>query len=396
MLRDKSRPIGLRTDEPHIYELDDMLEFCRRYEEIYIYGSAIRQQMLYKLLKNCPDIPLRGYAVSQPQCSKEADGVDIYAVGDILARKKAGIILGLADGHYRYVIPKFRKAGFTDYFIPTEWNKQTIAEKLEPRDADYNSFEISLTDHCNMSCQMCDHYSQLSEPWFIDVEILERDLKRMSELCDGQCAVITLLGGEPLLHPKLIKCLEVSRRNFPDVPIVLLTNGLGLVNMDKVWDACKRLEITVSITRYPINLDYKAIIKKAAAYNVELLLSSDVHSEVPLEDAKITYKHTFDLEGKGDDIFFPVCHYFNHLGVVKDGRYYMCPVSAHVDIFNKYFNENLQLTEHDSIDIFKVQSFKEIAEFQANKIPFCSYCDIRKWGEHSVWKPSTNSIEEYS
>jgi len=395
MLRDKSRPIGLRADEPHIYELDEMLEFCRKYDGIYIYGSAIKQQMLYKLLKNCAEIPLQGYVVSQPQCAKEADGVDIFAIDNILEKKRVGIILGLADKHYRFVIPKFKKIGFTDYFIPTEWNKQTIAEKLEPRDADYNSFEINLTDHCNMSCQMCDHYSQLSEPFFIDLNILDRDLKRMAELCKRQCAVITLLGGEPLLHPEIIKCCEISRAHFPDSPILLLTNALLLLDMNELWEACRRLHIIISITRYPIKLDYEGIIKKAADYNVKLLLSSDIHSKVSIEDAKVSFKHTFDLQGKTDGIFFPACHYFNHLGVLKNGRYYICPISAHINIFNKYFNQNLRLTEQDSVDIFKTRDWEEIAEFQANKIPFCSYCDIKKWGDHSVWKPSTNSIEEY-
>jgi MoaA/NifB/PqqE/SkfB family radical SAM enzyme len=383
MLRDKSRPIGLRAEDPHIYELNDMFEFCKKYKEIYICGTDIKSQMLRKLLKNCAKIPLRD------------DEVDVLDIDAILEKKEVGIILGIADEHYRKVIPKFRKLGFSDYFIPSEWNKRTIAEKLERRDADYNSFEISLTDHCNISCQMCDHFSQLSEPWFIDTEILDRDLKRMAELCKGQCAVITLIGGEPLLHPKIAECLEIGRKHFPSTPIILLTNAILLLKLDGIWEACKKQNITISITRYPIKLDYNAIINKAAECGVEVLISSDIHSEMPLEEAKVSYKHTFDLNGTAEEIFFPSCHYFNHLGVVKDGKYYMCPVSAHIDIFNKRFNQNLQLTEKDSVDIFKAQSFDEIAEFLANKIPFCSYCDIKKWGSHSVWKPSTKKIEEY-
>jgi hypothetical protein len=396
MIRDKSRPIGLRADEPHIYELNDMFDFCKKYDEIYIYGSAIKQQMLYKLMKNCADIPLRGYVVSQPWPTDKIGGVNVFCIDDIIKKRKVGIILGLADRYYRHIIPKFRSVAFEDYFVPTEWNKRTIAEKMEPRDADYNSFEINLTDHCNMSCQMCDHYSQLSEPWFIDVDVLDRDLKRMTELCNGQCAVITLLGGEPLLHPEIVKCCEITRTRFPNTPIVLLTNAILLLKMDMLWSACQRLHIIINITRYPIRINYGAIIKKAADYNVQLQLSSDIHSEVPIEDAKISFKHVFDLRGKDDSILFPACHYFNHLGVLKGGRYYMCPVSAHIDIFNKYFNQNLQLTEKDSVDIFEACSFDEIARFQANKIPFCRYCDIRKWGMHSVWKVSTKQIGEYT
>ena len=269
------------------------------------------------------------------------------------------------------------------------------------RDPDYNSFEVSLTDHCNMSCQMCDHYAQLSDEWFIEPEVLECDLKRMSELCEGKCAVITLLGGEPLLHPQLIRCMRIARGAFPQAPLVLLTNGVKLLDLENgeegnVWKALKELDITISITRYPIKLDYDTIKSKAKEYGVNLALSSDIHSETPIEEAKISYKHTFRFDKDEDNIFFPACHYYNHLGVVKSGRYYMCPVSAHVDIFNKRFGKNLEMTEEDSIDIYKINSWEEIARFLANRIPFCEYCDIRKWGSNSVWKPSTKEIGEYS
>lgn len=402
-IRDKSRSIGLQAEEPHRYELADMLEFCKRYDEIYIYGAAYKQQMMYKLLKNAIGIKIKGFVVSTRRNEEKNEGIegDIYVIDEVIQRDKVGIILGLADGYYRQIIPELRKREFSDYFIPTEWNKRTIAEQMTPRDPEYNSFEISLVDHCNMSCQMCDHYSQLSEEWYLDTDILDRDLKRMNELCNGKCAVITLLGGEPLLHPDVIKCLEITRKNFKSCPIILLTNGLLLLKKEtdekgNLWEACKNLNITISITRYPIKLNYDAIKEKAKEYEVTLLLSSDIHSAVPIEEAKISYKHTFDLNKDEDNIFFPTCHYFNHLGVLKNGRYYMCPVSAHIDIFNKYFGKNLELKDKDSIDIFKVSSWEEIANFQADRIPFCCYCDIQKWGCDSVWKPSTKKIEEYT
>ena len=74
----------------------------------------------------------------------------------------------------------------------------------------------------------------------------------------------------------------------------------------------------------------------------------------------------------------------------------MCPVSAHVDIFNKHFGTSLEMTDLDSVDIYKAKDWEKIAHFQGNRIPFCEYCDIRKWGSNSVWKPSTKKIEEYT
>jgi len=397
-IRDKTRPIGLLAEAPHIYELAELLDFCRQHTEIYIFGTDYAQQMLWKLLKNSPSVPLKGFVDTERH--EPVDGIPVLGLDEVISRSGAGIILGLPDRDYRCVIPKLKACGFTDYFMPTEWNKHTIAEIMTPRDPDYNSFEISLTDHCNMSCQMCDHFSQLSEPWFISLETLDRDLKRMAELCRGKCAVITLLGGEPLLHPQVISCLKIARCHFPETPLILLTNGLLLLELEhesqgNLWEACRKWNVTISVTRYPIRLDYDAIRNKAVEYGVKLLMSSNIHSGVPIEEAKISDKHPFTLQPNPDNIFFPACLYFNHLGVVKNGRYYMCPVSAHVDIFNHKFGTDLNMTDRDSVDIFQARDWEEIARFQADRVPFCCYCDIQKWGHSSVWKPSTNKIEEY-
>ena len=76
----------------------------------------------------------------------------------------------------------FRKAGFTDYFIMSEFNKRAIAVQMRPRTKEDMTFEINLADHCNLSCQMCDHYSQLSKKWFVDMDRFEKDMVRMGEL----------------------------------------------------------------------------------------------------------------------------------------------------------------------------------------------------------------------
>lgn len=94
----------------------------------------------------------------------------VISFEEFLKVEDAGIILGLSDKHYNNVIPMFREKVFSDYFMMTEYNKRAIAEQVRPRNRDELTFEISLADHCNLSCQMCDHFSQLSKPWFVDMK----------------------------------------------------------------------------------------------------------------------------------------------------------------------------------------------------------------------------------
>jgi hypothetical protein len=73
----------------------------------------------------------------------------------------------------------------------------------------------------------------------------------------------------------------------------------------------------------------------------------------------------------------------------------MCPISAHIGIFNKAFGQRLELTEADSLDIFKADGWERFAEFSANRVPFCRYCDLKNWRPHSQWKASTKQMDEY-
>ena len=161
---------------PHVYELEDLIRFCGNYKELYIYGYEEEQEYILKLLDLC-GIKTTGYIVTYGENEKEEffyRKLPVYKADEILKKKDAGIILGLSERLYDQIIPWFRKIGYTSYFQMTEHTLMGIAEQLKPRAREEMTFEISLADHCNLSCQMCDHFSQLSEPWFVDISDFER------------------------------------------------------------------------------------------------------------------------------------------------------------------------------------------------------------------------------
>ena len=395
--------IHLINELPHIYEMEDMLSFCKLYKHLYICGAAENQEYLLKYFDIC-GVKIEGYTVTNPdnQCLSHYREIPIVAIDEVIKISDVGIILALSDRHYRSFIPKFRKAGFEDYFVMTEYNKRAIANQLKVRPIEEMTFEINLADHCNLSCQMCDHYSQLSEEYCVNIESFERDIVRMGEILNHKIACITLLGGEPTLNPNIIQCMEIVRREFPEAQIIILTNGLLLLKLEhapngsNIWKSCKELKVDITVTVYPVKFDYIALENKAKEYGINLGMSSDIHASELTKAVKISDKHTFDLSGGADKGYFLSCLYFNKFNVVRDGRYYMCPVAAHSGIFNKAFGESLKLAESDSLDLNKVTSWKELSDFSANGVPFCSYCDLKKWGPHSHWNVSSKSIEEYS
>ena len=194
--------------------------------------------------------------------------------------------------------------------------------------------------------------------------------------------------------------MEITRREFPDGELIILTNGLLLPELENsrhgnFWQACKDNSVNITVTIYPLKFNYEALLQKAEEYGVSLAMSSDIHATELTEITKITDKHTFDLSGEAGKGYFLTCCYFNKFNVLKDGRYYMCPPSAHIGIFNKAFDQNLELTEADSLDIYKAESWEELAKFAADYVPFCRYCDIKNWRPYAQWKASTKTIEEY-
>lgn len=93
---------------------------------------------------------------------------------------------------------------------PVEW----IASSCWRRTTLLN-FEVSLTEHCNLNCVGCSHFSPLAEPAFADFDEVSRDSQRMAQLLNGKVRYIHLLGGEPLLHPDLIRFFGMARGCFP-------------------------------------------------------------------------------------------------------------------------------------------------------------------------------------
>lgn len=97
---------------------------------------------------------------------------------------------------------------------------------------DYIEFHIS--DHCNLNCAYCTHFSPLAETYFYELEGFKKDIIQLSKLTDFYIKDIRILGGEPLLNKRCSEYLAFTRKFFPTSKISLVTNGLLLQqqNMD--------------------------------------------------------------------------------------------------------------------------------------------------------------------
>src|SRR5207244_8220950 len=69
--------------------------------------------------------------------------------------------------------------------------------------------EITVAQHCNLSCRACTHLSPLLSKDFVDPETLRSDLTTMAKYYHTKYA--RLLGGGPLLHRNILPIIAVAR-----------------------------------------------------------------------------------------------------------------------------------------------------------------------------------------
>jgi MoaA/NifB/PqqE/SkfB family radical SAM enzyme len=114
--------------------------------------------------------------------------------------------------------------------------------------------QLVVTRRCNLSCGYCTEFDKTSDP--IPFEVLR---KRMAKLRNLRTWAIALMGGEPTLHPDLLKIIGEMRRlgfkrRMMTTNATLLTremieglNREGLTDMSVSVDGVKPNSVTVKV-----------------------------------------------------------------------------------------------------------------------------------------------------
>jgi len=115
--------------------------------------------------------------------------------------------------------------------------------------------QLVVTRYCNLECGYCNEFDKVSAP--IDVDVLRERLGKLKEL--GTWG-ITLTGGEPTTHPRLLEILRACRSEFRFFRFGMITNGIklkrelvealnetGMHELQISVDGVKRNKVTVKV-----------------------------------------------------------------------------------------------------------------------------------------------------
>jgi hypothetical protein len=88
------------------------------------------------------------------------------------------------------------------------------------------NLEIHLVHTCNLSCEGCSHYSNQGHKGVLSLA----EAGRWMSLWDRRLSpsTLSLLGGEPTVHPELPAFAALARRHFPAAHLRIVTNGFFL------------------------------------------------------------------------------------------------------------------------------------------------------------------------
>lgn len=254
-------------------------------------------------------------------------------------------------------------------------------------------FQVHITDHCNLNCIGCNHFSPIAKEFYLEKDCFEKDCKRIFELAGGEVSEVALLGGEPLLHPNIYPILEIAAKYFSHSDIVLITNGILLFKQPEIfWKTCNQNNIRILITEYPINIRYTEVKQIAERFNVTLNYA--INRGV---DVKTMECIPLDIKGEQDmSQSFDNCYKSNNCITLKDGKLYTCCTVPFANHFIDYYKVPIKISDEDGIDIYKAKSIDEILCFLSQPIPFCKYCDIRKTRKGLNFSISQKKISEWT
>ena len=261
------------------------------------------------------------------------------------------------------LIKNIRKVA--DKILPCELQDKII--RALGKETYLSQVEFHIVDHCNLNCAHCNHFTPLAEEKIFKIEDILEDFKKLKKVFDN-IGNIFILGGEPVLHPNLIDIFEPLRNLYPKSEIVVITNGILLHKQDEAfWNALQKYNIALSMTKYPLKVDYDGFLQKAKDLGIKTYFFS-------LNRDKM---RKMDLDHKGrcnkQKAFNQCCEKRCHF--LKEGKLYVCTPAPNIHFLNKYFNLNFKLTKKDYIDLDKVKSATKINRLFKQPIDFCRYCN---------------------
>lgn len=195
------------------------------------------------------------------------------------------------------------------------------------------SLESHIVDHCNLRCAACCSLSPHLPRWYVEPCALAEELRMAGRVLSPTW--FKLVGGEPLLHPNLIECVEVAKRAKIAPIVSVTTNGFLLPRQPvEFW----RLIDELTISLYPGPALSAAVIALTEARAAE----NDVRLNWKKQDSFVEMDRGVSCEDDEENrAVWSDCWLRRRCHMIRDGYFYACTRPAHFQtLLSRDFTED--------------------------------------------------------
>ncbi|VAW81954.1 hypothetical protein MNBD_GAMMA12-1970 [hydrothermal vent metagenome] len=128
---------------------------------------------------------------------------------------------------------------------------------------------VTITSACNLDCPICYVFNKNDNAYHMSIDEFKKTLSKLERSVDNRIELINLTGGDPTLHPDLIKLLELSNQ-YNAHRLSLCTNGIKLTQDEDLLRsiASNGARVALSFDSFERGADYTM----QAAHLVDLKL----------------------------------------------------------------------------------------------------------------------------
>lgn len=239
--------------------------------------------------------------------------------------------------------------------------------------------EVHAVDHCNNNCRSCHNFSPFcdktvydAEAYFPWLDILTKNKSRF--------LTISIMGGEPMLHPDIIRFVYEFRRRY-EAMLVLTTNGFWLDRKDiEYFDPLWKMLTEVKVSVYP-NMVKRLGGRQRMDSLLHYLKERHPHLQVDFP-SKYEFRELFFTEEPMEVQRY--CPNSQCTALLPDGRMLRCGPGYHhlaPDQVTQAFRENRDMVY--DLKNFDYESFW----LWRNRFPLdaCSHCGLIQ-AKRTAWK----------
>jgi len=373
-------------------QLKDMINYIKETEQpIFLFGSKAMAEISIIVIRHLGKTVAGICDNNQNVWGEKIQDIEISS-SEILKGIKEPLIIACTfnEDTYQMLVKQLEginssivRSDFLLYYyqfnvMKREINTSDLANSMRiiSNEKDYlvlNTVSVMLTDKCTLKCKNCASLIEyIKSPKFFDKNIIIESMKSLAEAVDA-IEVLTMFGGEPLLHPDLVEiCHEASKiKNVKRIQIV--TNGTLVLNEREMTELSKYVTV-MTVSNYGVlsNKKYDLYLEgKRTNLIVEI-------TEEDLQWSDIGNLKAHNRSDEENEELFKHCNRRVTCPIIINGEYHLCCMSAagtDKGLIPKSIEDYIDLLDKD-IQIQERRDSLKVLLNERKKIRACDYCEI--------------------